>query len=68
MPSTRVEDERIGPMADQVKNQAREVGSEAVEHGKDLASDVAQTAKGTARESGQEHAQQLRESVGSKQG
>ena len=31
VPSTRVEDERLGPVADQVKEKARETGQEAVE-------------------------------------
>src|SRR5215213_4753725 len=31
IPSTRVEDEKIGPMAEQVKEKARETGQEALE-------------------------------------
>jgi hypothetical protein len=60
IPSTQIEDERLGPVADQVKAQAREVGGEAVQHGKEVAQDVAETAK----DAGREHADQLRESVG----
>ena len=37
VPSTRVEDERIGPVADQVKEKAVETGQEAVQRGKDVA-------------------------------
>ena len=48
IPSTRVEDERIGPMADQVKE-------EAVERGKRVAQQAAQTAK----EEGQKQAQEM---------
>jgi Protein of unknown function (DUF3618) len=55
IPSTRVEDERIGPVADHVKDQAREIGDEAIEHGKDVAHAAAQTAKDAGS--------QLRESV-----
>jgi hypothetical protein len=33
LPSSRVEDERIGPMADDVKEHAAEVGQEALQHG-----------------------------------
>jgi gas vesicle protein len=62
-PTTRVEDEKIGPMADQVKEKARETGQEAMEHGKQVAQDVAGTVKETARESGQEHAQQVASSA-----
>ncbi len=63
IPSTRVEDERLGPVADSVKEQAREVGGEAAGHAKQLAQDVAETATETAREQGQQHADELRESV-----
>ena len=55
IPSTRVEDERLGPVADDVKQRAKETGQEALERGKQVAQDAAQTAK----ESGREHAQEL---------
>lgn len=55
IPSTRVEDERIGPMADQVKEQAKEAGQEAMERGKQVAEQAAQTAK----DEGQKHAQEM---------
>jgi ElaB/YqjD/DUF883 family membrane-anchored ribosome-binding protein len=45
IPSTRVEDEKIGPMADQLKEQAKETGQEAVERGKHVAQQAAETAK-----------------------
>jgi len=63
IPSTRVEDERLGPVSDSLKQQAREVGSEAADHAKQVAEDVAETATQTAKETGQQHANQLRESV-----
>lgn len=59
IPSTSVEDEKIGPMADQLKDKARETGQEALEHGKQVAQDVAESAQETAKESGQQHAQEL---------
>jgi ElaB/YqjD/DUF883 family membrane-anchored ribosome-binding protein len=59
IPSTRVEDEKIGSVADDVKAKVKETGSEALEHGTQVAQDVAQTAK----ESGQEHAQQVKDSA-----
>jgi ElaB/YqjD/DUF883 family membrane-anchored ribosome-binding protein len=37
IPSTRVEDEKLGPMADQMKEKARETGQEAMERGKEVA-------------------------------
>jgi ElaB/YqjD/DUF883 family membrane-anchored ribosome-binding protein len=55
IPSSRVEDEKLGPVADDVKDRAKQTGQEALERGKQVAQDAAQTAK----ESGQEHAQGL---------
>jgi gas vesicle protein len=63
VPATRVEDERLGPMADQVKDQAKETGQEALERGKQVAHQTAQSAKETVQQSGQEHAEQLKESA-----
>jgi gas vesicle protein len=59
IPSTRVEDEKLGEASDSVVEKVKETGSEALEHGKQVAQDAAQTAK----ESGQEHAQQVKETV-----
>jgi len=59
IPSTRVEDEKLGAMADDVKEKVKETGQEALEHGKQVAQDAAQTVK----ESGQEHAQRVKESA-----
>ena len=44
IPSTKVEDERLGPVADEVKEQVKQTGQEAVEHGKQIAQDTVQTA------------------------
>jgi ElaB/YqjD/DUF883 family membrane-anchored ribosome-binding protein len=57
IPSTRVEDEKIGPVADQVKSKAAETGQQVLDRGKQVASDVASSAAETAKESGREHAQ-----------
>jgi hypothetical protein len=59
VPSTRVEDERLGPVADQVKDRVKETGQEALERGKQVAREAAQSAAETARERGQEHGQDL---------
>jgi hypothetical protein len=63
IPSTRVEDEKIGDMADQVKDQIKETGQEALDRGKQVATDVAQQAQETAKESGQQQAQELASSA-----
>jgi ElaB/YqjD/DUF883 family membrane-anchored ribosome-binding protein len=56
VPSTKIEDERIGPIAAQMKDKAREAGEEVVERGKE----VAQQAAETAQEAGREQAEQMR--------
>jgi ElaB/YqjD/DUF883 family membrane-anchored ribosome-binding protein len=74
LPSTRIEDERVGPMADEVKQSAAETGQEALERGKQVAQDAAQAAseaaqeaaenvKETVQESGRDQAEQLRDSA-----
>ena len=63
VPSTRVEDERLGPVADQVKDKARETGQEALDRGRQVAQDVASTATDTARQRTQEHGQELADSA-----
>ncbi len=63
VPSTRVEDERIGDVSDQVKDSAKETAQEAVEHGKQVAQAAAQSATETVKEEGQSHAQELTESL-----
>jgi hypothetical protein len=55
IPSTRMEDERIGPMADQLKEQAKETGQEAMERGKHVAQQAAETVK----DEGQKQAQEM---------
>ena len=47
-PTTRVEDEHIGPIADQVKERAKETGQEAMDRGKEVARQAAEAAKETA--------------------
>ena len=63
VPSTRVEDEKIGPMADQVKDLAKETGQEALDRGKQVAQEAAQSAAETAKDSGQHQAEELRGSA-----
>jgi gas vesicle protein len=72
LPSSRIEDERIGPVADQVKETAVETGQEALERGREVATQVAeQTVEGakevgqeaveTAKEAGQEQTEELKD-------
>ncbi len=55
IPATRVEDEKLGSLSDEVIDRAKETGQEALERGKQVAQDAAETAK----ESGREHASDL---------
>jgi gas vesicle protein len=66
IPSTRVENEKIGPAADQVKEGLKETGQEALERGKEVAQEAADSAKETIQERGGEQAEQLRDSAQSK--
>jgi gas vesicle protein len=63
IPSTRIENERVGPVADQLKETARETGQEALERGKEVAKEAASTAKETARDQAQELASSAQENA-----
>src|SRR4051794_704521 len=52
LPSSRIEDERVGPLADQVKETAAETGQEALERGREVAGQVAEQAVEGAKEAG----------------
>jgi hypothetical protein len=62
-PSTRVENEKLGPMADQVKATVAEAGQEALERGKATAQEAAHAAVDTAKEEGRHHGEELTSSV-----
>jgi ElaB/YqjD/DUF883 family membrane-anchored ribosome-binding protein len=63
LPKTRVEQEKLGPMATEAREQVGELASEAVEHGKKVAEDTMHAAAETATQSGKEHAEELRDSA-----
>jgi ElaB/YqjD/DUF883 family membrane-anchored ribosome-binding protein len=63
VPTTKVEDEKLGPMADQVKDKIKETGQEAMDRGKQVAQEVASSAADTAKQATQEHGQGLAESA-----
>jgi hypothetical protein len=58
-----VEDERIGPMADEVKATAAEAGREALDRGKDVVQEAGATAIETAKERGRDEGEELSESL-----
>lgn len=59
IPSTRIEDEKLGPLSDQVSELAAQTGQQALDAGKQVAQEVA----GTAKEQGAELAQQVTETA-----
>jgi ElaB/YqjD/DUF883 family membrane-anchored ribosome-binding protein len=63
VPSTRVEDERLGPVADQVKDKVKETGQEALERGKQVAREAASSTAEAAREHGQDLAQSAKQNA-----
>jgi uncharacterized protein DUF3618 len=65
VPSSRVEDEKLGPTADRVKEQAKETGQEALERGKQVAQSAADTAGEEGRKHGERLAESAKESAGS---
>lgn len=66
VPGTRIEDEQIGPMADEVKASAAETGREALDRGKDVVQEAGATAIDTAKERGREEGDEFSESLQSK--
>jgi hypothetical protein len=65
VPSSDVEDEKLGPVADRVKDQAKETGQEALERGKEVAQSAAQTVSEEGRKHGEELAGSARENAAS---
>lgn len=60
LPGTKIEDQRVGPVADELKDKAVETAQEAVERGKEVTSQVADQAVETAKEAGRQEAEALR--------
>ena len=63
LPSTDVENERLGEMSDQVGEKAREAGQEALERGKDVAREAVDSAKDTAGEQTSSQAEEMASSL-----
>lgn len=62
-PSTRMEDEHIGPMADELKSSAAEAGHEALDRGKHVVQEAGSAALETAKETGREESDELTASL-----
>jgi hypothetical protein len=67
VPSTRVEDDRIGEMADQVKDKVSDAGQEALERGRAVAGEAKDAAVETLRDRGLEETKELSASVRSEE-
>jgi hypothetical protein len=63
IPSTRIEDEKVGQLSDQVGEKAKEAGQEALDRGKDVAQEALDSARQTAQEQSGEQAQELASSL-----
>ena len=63
VPSTRMENQRLGRVADQVKGKVKETGQEALDRGKQVAQEAASSAAETAKERTQEYGQDLAQSA-----
>jgi hypothetical protein len=63
IPSTRLEDEQVGQLSDQVGEKAKEAGQEALERGKDVGQEALDSAQQTVQERGGSEAQELASSM-----
>jgi uncharacterized protein DUF3618 len=63
VPSTRLEDEKIGETAEQVRDSFKETGQEALERGKQVAQEAVGSAKETASQGVREQGEGLTESL-----
>jgi hypothetical protein len=63
IPSTTVEDERLGEMSDQLGEKAREAGQEALERGKTVAREAVDSAKETVTDKSGTQAEEMASSL-----
>jgi len=59
LPSTKMEDDKLGPTADRVKDAAMEVGRDAMDRGMSVAQDAAAAAADVVREEAPQEASQV---------
>ena len=60
IPSTSLENRKLGPVADQVKEHARDAAQTVVEEGGEAARDAAQAALSAAKDTGRQHAEEAK--------
>ena len=61
VPSSKVEQDKLGPAGEELRQQAAKTGQEALDRGKQVAQQSAQAATETAKEEAQKHGQELAE-------
>lgn len=66
LPTSTVENEKLGEISDQVTDTMKEAGQEALERGKSVAQDAVQAATDTAQDRGKQEVEAMQESVGDK--
>jgi len=63
LPTTRIEDDKLGETSDHVMHRVKETGQEAIERGKQVAQDTLESAQDTAKESVKEQGKEVASSV-----
>jgi len=63
LPSTRVEDQKLGEVSDQVMDRVKETGQDAIERGKQVAEEAVDSAKESAKKSGKEQGKEVASNV-----
>jgi gas vesicle protein len=63
LPSTKVEDEKLGEVSDRVMDQVKETGQDALDRGKQVAQEAIGSAAETAKQSGKEQGKQVAKNV-----
>ncbi|HYW55228.1 MAG TPA: DUF3618 domain-containing protein [Dongiaceae bacterium] len=58
-PVTDLEREKVGPLRDELVGRAKDLGADALEHGKQVLQETAQAALGAVQQSAQEHGEQV---------
>ena len=66
LPATRVENEKLGEMSDELTDKVKEAGQEALDRGKSVAQDALQVAGETAQERGHDEAGAMSDSLRAK--
>lgn len=60
LPRTRIEDERVGPVADRLRDEVASSGREAVERAKSVALEAGEAAKDAATEAGRQQGEAMK--------